>query len=27
VSRVYSKLDLTTRAEAAAYAARHLGAE
>lgn len=27
VGRVYSKLDLTTRAEAAAYAARHLGAE
>ena len=27
VGRVFSKLDLTTRAEAAAYAARHLGAE
>jgi len=27
VSRIYSKLDLTTRAEAAAYAARQLGAE
>jgi DNA-binding CsgD family transcriptional regulator/tetratricopeptide (TPR) repeat protein len=27
LSRVYSKLDLTTRAEAAAYAARHLGAK
>ena len=24
LSRVYSKLDVTTRAEAAAYAARHL---
>jgi len=27
LSRVYSKLDVTTRAEAAAYAARHLGSE
>jgi DNA-binding NarL/FixJ family response regulator len=27
LGRVYSKLDLTTRTEAAAYAARHLGAE
>ena len=27
VSRIYSKLDVTTRAEAAAYAARNLGAE